>query len=211
MVRLQRDNEGNFGYVYTADSGAVAQAEQELLDKQNNLYNIALRGSNDYSQKYMDTLSEMYDTLTDLQTQYLDGAFKDEQAYQDAVTSAKEYYYDKLKQYSSLHQVALTTDSRVIADAWSNDFNDMITKTDEWKDCVDTFADDAAQSLQGWADTVAGLLDESGFNNIDDTVKDIVDSHTDYKDILIGEGGVVEALTSEIEKANELAKANIGV
>ena len=211
MVRLQRDNEGNFGYVYTADSGAVVQAEQELIDKQNNLYNIALRGSNDYSQKYMDTLSEMYDTLTDLQTQYLDGAFKDEQAYQDAVTSAKEYYYDKLKQYSSLHQVALTTDSRVIADAWSNDFNDMITKTDEWKDCVDTFADDAAQSLQGWADTVSGLLDESGFNNIDDTVKDIVDNHTDYRDILIGEGGVVDALTSEIEKANELAEANIGV
>jgi hypothetical protein len=25
-VRLQRDNEGNFGYVYTADSNAVSEA-----------------------------------------------------------------------------------------------------------------------------------------------------------------------------------------
>jgi hypothetical protein len=33
IVRLQRDNEGNFGYVYTADSDAINNAEQEMLDK----------------------------------------------------------------------------------------------------------------------------------------------------------------------------------
>jgi hypothetical protein len=65
-VRLQRDNEGNFGYVYTADRAAVSAAEQEMLDKQNSLYNIALDGANDYAQKYQSTLNEMYDTLTDL-------------------------------------------------------------------------------------------------------------------------------------------------
>jgi hypothetical protein len=29
-VRLQRDNEGNFGYVYTADADKVGAAAQEL-------------------------------------------------------------------------------------------------------------------------------------------------------------------------------------
>jgi hypothetical protein len=31
-VRLTRDSEGNFGYVYTADANAVADAEQKLAD-----------------------------------------------------------------------------------------------------------------------------------------------------------------------------------
>jgi hypothetical protein len=39
-----------------------------MLDKQNSLYNIALEGANGYAEKYQQTLSEMYDTLTNLQT-----------------------------------------------------------------------------------------------------------------------------------------------
>jgi hypothetical protein len=47
-VRLQRDSEGNFGYVYTADSEAISQAEEDLMDAQNKLYNIGLEATNDY-------------------------------------------------------------------------------------------------------------------------------------------------------------------
>jgi hypothetical protein len=47
-VRLQRDSEGNFGYVYTADSSAIAEAESQLADAQNSLYNIGLEGANNY-------------------------------------------------------------------------------------------------------------------------------------------------------------------
>jgi len=55
-VRLQRDSEGNFGYVYTADSSAISDAEQNLADKQNALYNIGLDGANEYMQKYAETM-----------------------------------------------------------------------------------------------------------------------------------------------------------
>jgi hypothetical protein len=33
QVRLTRDSEGNFGYVYTADESKVANAEQNYEDK----------------------------------------------------------------------------------------------------------------------------------------------------------------------------------
>jgi hypothetical protein len=65
-VRLQRDAEGNFGYVYTADSNQVADAEQKVADAENALYNKGLEGANDYAQKYQSTMSEMYDTMTEL-------------------------------------------------------------------------------------------------------------------------------------------------
>ena len=32
VVRLKRDNEGNLGYVYTADQDKLAEAQQELED-----------------------------------------------------------------------------------------------------------------------------------------------------------------------------------
>ena len=131
-VRLQRDSEGNFGYVYTANAEAVANAEQKFEDASNKLYNLALEGANKYVEKYQQTLSEMYDTLTSLQKKYLDGGFESEEEYNRAVLEAKEYYYAKLQDYSSLYQVAITTDSAVIADAWSTDFADMTEKTDQW-------------------------------------------------------------------------------
>jgi hypothetical protein len=43
-VRLTRDNEGNFGYVYTADQEAIFDAEQKVADAENKLYNKSLDG-----------------------------------------------------------------------------------------------------------------------------------------------------------------------
>jgi hypothetical protein len=52
QVRLKRDSEGNFGYVYTANAEEIADAEEKLLDAQNELYNKALEGANGYAEKY---------------------------------------------------------------------------------------------------------------------------------------------------------------
>jgi hypothetical protein len=40
------------------------------------LYNIGLDGANDYSQKYAETMQEMYDTLTSIQEAWLNGEFE---------------------------------------------------------------------------------------------------------------------------------------
>ena len=58
LVSLTRDNEGNFGYVYTADQDKVSNAEQNLEDKENNYYNIALQQYNDYVEKEMQLRKE---------------------------------------------------------------------------------------------------------------------------------------------------------
>jgi hypothetical protein len=51
-VRLQRDAEGNFGYVYTADQNEIANAQQQYDDAQNALYNKGLEAASDYMSKY---------------------------------------------------------------------------------------------------------------------------------------------------------------
>jgi predicted RNase H-related nuclease YkuK (DUF458 family) len=60
--------------------------------------------------------------MTELQTQYLNGEFENEQEYQEAMEEAKEYYYKKLQEYSELYTIAIGTDARVVQDAWSTEF-----------------------------------------------------------------------------------------
>ena len=213
-VRLQRDAEGNFGYVYTADQDKVAQAQQELEDAQNSLYNIGLEGANNYSQKYAETMQEMYDTMAELQQAYLDGEIATQEEYDAKMLAAKEYYFNKLKDYSNLYQVALTTDSRVVNDAWSSDFNDMIYKTGELQSSVNTYVSESATILQGWSATVKQALSETGLDNIDEQVKDVTTASDELKESLIGtdgKGGVVKAIQDEITEVNNLSGAYAAV
>jgi hypothetical protein len=100
----------------------------------------------------------MYDTLTDLQEQYLEGAFESEEEYHAAMEAAKEYYYEKLKQYSELHAIALVTDSRVINDAWSSDFNDMIQNTEVWKDKVNEYVGNVTIAFDEWKRGIDSII-----------------------------------------------------
>jgi aspartate/tyrosine/aromatic aminotransferase len=96
VVRLRRDNEGNFGYVYTADENAVAEAQQELEDAQNNLYNIGLEGANDYAEKYAETLQEMNDEITELTEMWQEGEIASKEEYQERVLALEDFYNQKL-------------------------------------------------------------------------------------------------------------------
>jgi hypothetical protein len=90
---LQRDAEGNFGYVYTADQDQLANAQQELENAQNSLYNIGLEGANEYTEKYSQTMQEMYDTLTSIQEAWLNGEIATQEEYDRQMLAAQEYYY----------------------------------------------------------------------------------------------------------------------
>ena len=213
-VRLQRDSEGNFGYVYTADQSAVGEAEQELADKQNALYNLGLEGANDYSQKYAETMQEAQDAITELTEMWMNGEIESEEEYQRRKSEIQDYYYEKLKQYSSLYQVALTTDSNVIKDAWSTDFGDMMYKTEDWKVATDDYFAGAAESMKTWAEVCGTVLEESGLDDVSKKVEEINTKSENLKNTLIGEdgeGGVVGAMMSEVEAAGKLSEAYIGI
>ena len=198
-VRLQRDSEGNFGYVYTADASQVSDAEQKVADAQNALYNKGLEGANDYTQKYQETMQEMYDTLTDIQSKYLEGGFASEEEYHRAMEEAKEYYYQKLQDYSSLYQIALTTDSQVVADAWSTDFADMTTKTEDWMKNVNDYTEKVDKAFNEWSSQMDVIAQDTGtdLDSLESNVKDITVESENLRNVLNGEDGVIAAIDAE--------------
>ena len=210
-VRLQRDSEGNFGYVYTADQDKIAEAQQQLADAQNSLYNIALEGSNDYFTKYQETINEMYDYFTELHQQYLNGEFESEQEYQNAVAEAKAYYYELLEQYSDLYTIAISTDARALEDAWSSEFNSMVYNTKNWQTQVDIYIQRSQQSFSKYAkeiDTLAGELGVSGsYNEVANSVGNVVDQNEALLATLLSPGGVFDTMEMEIALVNDVCAA----
>lgn len=214
VVRLQRDAEGNFGYVYTADQNAVADAEQQLADAQNSLYNIGLEGANNYQQKYAETLQESQEAITELTQMWMNGEISSEEEFNRRKQEIVEYYGEKLQQYSDLHSIALTTDSRVVKDAWSSDFTSMTASVDVWKQNVGTYFSQAGESMKDWADICAQTLEDSGLDDMDQTLGDIDQKSKDLKNTLIGEdgkSGVVAAMMAEVDAAGQLSEEYIAI
>ena len=105
-VRLTRDSEGNFGYVYTANQDDVASATQDYLDKQNELYNISLEGSQQYREKYLQNIQNMLDEVEALEYAYLVDQTITKEEYESQKLAIQEYYGEQGKSYAALFNAA---------------------------------------------------------------------------------------------------------
>ena len=153
-------------------------------------------------------MREMYDTLTDIQTRYLNGEFESEEEYHQAMEEAKEYYYQKLQDYSSLYQVSLTTDSRVIKDAWSTDFAGMTQNTESWKISVNRYVGEVEQAFKQWDQTVQSIKNQTVGKNLDELntkVGNIVTESNNLTTAITKDGGLLDALQSEITEVGNVA------
>ena len=209
MVRLQRDSEGNFGYIYTADQSKLAEAEQQLEDAQNELYNIGLEGASDYTEKYTETMEEMYDTLTSITEAYYNGEIASQEEYEAQMLAAQEYYYQQLENYQDLYGIALQTDTRVIQDSWTSGFRTMINNTETWKDKVAVYTADATTALSNWYNKVEEISNKTGLDNIAGKVENVTDKSDELRDVILGndgEPGVVDALRQELDAVGELTR-----
>ena len=166
-VRLKRDSEGNFGYVYTADQEAIGEAEQEVLDAQNRLYNIGLDGANEYGEKMLQLRQEHADALIDLEERRAAGEFKSDELYNAEKERINREYYALMEAYSEQYTIALGVHNAIQEDAWVNAYEGMITKTDEWQLAVveytincETAFSDYKKTLKDGSDIIKTALDD---------------------------------------------------
>lgn len=68
QVRLVRDNEGNWGYMYTADAEEVSKAEQNVEDKMQALQDIQEETLRDMGKKILQVQKEYFDAFTEIYT-----------------------------------------------------------------------------------------------------------------------------------------------
>ena len=164
QVRLTRDAEGNYGYVYTANEDKVAEAEQAVADAENALYNIGLEGAQNYQSKKAEILQEAIDTFASLEEQYQTGQIATEEEFNRKMTEAKQYYYERLKEYDGLYFMALDT---MQEESYDNTVDYELNSTDvfdTFATSVENYIGDVNQAFGDYNNQVSDVEQEVGSN-----------------------------------------------
>lgn len=201
-VRLSRDNEGNYGYVYTSDEEAVSSAEQELADAENDLYNIRLEAANDYGQKIIQLNEELAQRLAEIDNDI--NLTKEEREARRA--EIMQQYYEKMGVYTDLYGIAQAEDARVVEDAWVNTYSDIITAADQHKKAVELYSDQAKIAFDKWQAGIATVKDLAGkdLDTLKGKVGDVTTESENLRKKLVDEGGVIDALGDTLDEVKDL-------
>ena len=203
VVRLSRDNEGNYGYVYTSDEEAVSSAEQELADAENDLYNIKLEAANEYGQKIIQLNEELAQKLAEIDN---DTSLSDEErkARREEVL---QQHYEKLGVYTDLYGIAQADDARVVEDAWVNTYSDIITAAEDHKKAVELYSGQAKTAFDKWQAGVATVKQLAGddLDTLKGKVSDVTtESDNLRKKLTEGEDSVISSLGKTLKDSQKL-------
>lgn len=206
-VRLQRDNEGNFGYVYTADQEKVNDAQQALADAENDLYNIRLDATNKYGQQKLQYEKELTEKLAELDQKAAEDAIYRETAYQQERALVIQQYTDLITTAGNLYAKAQEEDSRVVQDAWVNSFDIIKDNSNSWKDTITENTNIINDTFKEWQDSMDEISKIVG-NDLRDTqqkVKDVTDeSNKLYQEV---SNRVIPALENELSSVRSATEA----
>lgn len=215
QMKLRRDSQGNYNYVYTADEGDVRNAQGDLLDAQNNAYNLS---KDQMKQAQADSISALQDAMSLISDIWTNANLTLEEKQERT-----RIVIDSLKEYLAGTSEQLSTSQQNII----NDFIGMCdTLLDEnkgsMKDVYDQIIagnDDAfAQIDRRWQTSISDWLQHMDqFNSdTDDMFSNLVDNANDYQDNVDKIADLVKADFDDIsdaiqnctDKTKDLAASN---
>lgn len=202
-LRLRRDSQGNYTYQYTADEDATRQAQQELADAENSLYNLTKQSYKNNLNDYYDTTEEMNEKIRDV---YKDTTLSAEEQNQK-IAMIYEYYGDIIngltQQNEDLKRFMMEDTFDEMAKMYNTNVQNFKNMTDEEKDILmNDMVPYWKSSIQDMADAFAGA---GGFGPItQDLFKDLVDNAKNYQDSLDEVGKVADVSLEQIKNATDI-------
>lgn len=202
-VRLSRDNEGNYGYIYTADKDNIADAEQDLDDADNDLYNIRLKAFNNYSEKKIQAEKDLNDKIKEIwQDETLSYEEKEKE-----IQRITEEHYAIIDAYTDLATIAQEEDARIQADAWAAAYSKQSLDSTNWKDVVQDCMDQATTASKEYHEAIDPMIDTTKEKY--DTLSDAIKGTVDQSDALAKEVNetVIPTLDDQIDEVDRLTTA----
>ena len=207
QMRLQRDNQGNWNYVYTADTEAISNAEQELSDAQNKYYNLS-------KEQVSQTTSEILKLQQDVQ-QSLDEIWQDtnlsieeklarsQELYEYYTQKAKDLEADKYQAISDMTEAG----SLVIKDfenTYGEALNDMTTSSADFEAALNEYLGFAEDTMRNYENTVTDVTFNTGtsFNDLQGDIQQVSDSTTVMDAIF---NSAVNNMWNKIPSINDVA------
>ena len=161
QMKLRRDSQGNYNYVYTANEDDVKSAQEGLLDAQNNAYNLS---KDQMQQTQSDALSAIQSTKQTLINIFTDTALSIEERkkrMEEVIGSLQEYLLGTSEQLST-SQMNILNDFYGMVDSLSSENSEAMLDTFDklqsgMKDSFDkanTWWDNAISNALGATDKI---------------------------------------------------------
>lgn len=170
QIQLVRDSQGNWNYQYTANQDDIANAQQNLLDAENDWYNIAKQQVTDVTGEIVSTWQECQDKIKDI---YSDMTLTDEEHSAQAQEIYK-YYSEKIKYLEEEKQ-------NVIADMTEagnkNLIDNAIITGDTITDLTGITTEELKQLVADSGESIADILMKNS-----EQLKEIAGNNTDLID-----------------------------
>lgn len=171
QMMLTRDSQGNWNYQFYADQDKVAGAEKDLLDAENEWYNIAKQQVTDVTGEIISTWQECQEKIKEI---YSDMTLTDQER-ADRAAEIYDYYTEKIKYLEEEKQVAIA-DMTEAGNA--SLFTAAVIMGDELTDLTGITSEDIKNIVEAGGDDVIGLLTADN-----ETIKNIIASNTDLIDL----------------------------
>ena len=210
MVRLHRDNEGNYGYMYTADQDKVGAAEDALAKANNDLYNIVLEGTNKYGQMSIDLAEEYIEKRAALEQWAQENHLEESEEYQRKLYELQQEYerlrLASAREYNTAYTWLANPEVSTLGteEAWTTEQRDAILASQNPYIYIET-SKKLADSTKDFFENIQPLLE--GVNSLASAIgtpEELIGNLTDYSneltETLIGDGGLVDAIGSELQE-----------
>lgn len=193
QMKLRRDSQGNYSYVYTANEGDVANAQSGLLDAQNNAYNLS---KEQMKQTQADSLSALADAKSLIDSIWANAnlSLEEKKKRTETIIGSLKEYLTATSEQLGVSEQNIINDFLGMCEALTDENKTGLQETYEEivngnKDAFDKIDDRWSTSLTGWLE------------NLDKFNQDT----TDKFDSLYGE---MEEYESEIDNIGDLVGQN---
>lgn len=205
QVRLQRDTEGNFNYVYTADEDSIAEAERELADAQNDLYNYVREKENEIRQAELEAQQEHAQNIADIWITYAN----DKAARDTALLEENKRFQDEMAMYKELSNLSMEASDQAYTDSYAAGLNDRYLASEEstaYQIDASERLEDANTSLQENNEVVSGIITK----NYGDMQSKSNEFATEASDDLREVEGVMSTVTASTQQWADIMGSLIG-
>lgn len=193
QMKLRRDSQGNYSYVYTANEGDVANAQSGLLDAQNNAYNLS---KEQMKQTQADSLSALADAKSLIDSIWTNAnlSLEEKKKRTETIVGSLKEYLTATSEQLGVSEQNIINDFLGMCEALTDENKTGLQETYEEivngnKNAFDKIDDRWSTSLTGWLE------------NLDKFNQDT----TDKFDSLYGE---MEEYESEIDNIGDLVGQN---
>ena len=231
QLKLKRDSQGNYKYVYTANEGDVKTAQSSLLDATNNAYNISKDQVQQTQEDALSALQEAFSNIQSILTNVNLTVEEKKERIQKIIDNLKEYiamtgeqlstaqtnmlesfcqFAENLTDensldiqdiYQGIQDGSVTTLDSVDA-VYTSAITKMLENTELFTDTMDDAHDKWIENLEDYEDKTAQISSNIGSDIKDNVGGAIQETLSDLKELTDGE----DEFNASLQKVNaELA------